>query len=253
MPFTVREFRDLVQLLEQRPEWRDELRRLVLTDELLALPQIVRELAEAQGRTEETVRTLAERMEQLARRVDSLAEAQARTEEAVRELSRHIDQLGRRIDVLVETQIKMGSDLEKLKGSDLERRYRERAPSYFRPLVQRGHTLTYDELYRVLDQAIARGQLSKREADEIELADAIVRGRSQEDEHPIYLVVEVSWGVGTEDVRRASERAALLSKAGTRAIPVVAGDWVTTAAEAMALSWKVWQVTDGHVVGPEPA
>ncbi len=232
MPFTVHEFRDLVQILEQRPEWREELRRLVLTEDLLGLPQIVRELAEAQGRTEETVRGLAE---------------------AVRELSRHIDQLGRRVDVLVETQIKMGSDLEKLKGSDLERRYRERAPSYFRPLVQRGHTLTYDALYRVLDQAIARGQLSQREADEIELADAIVRGRSQDDEQPVYLVVEVSWGVGTEDVRRASERAALLSKAGTRAIPVVAGDWVTTAAEAMALSWKVWQVTDGHVVAPEAA
>jgi hypothetical protein len=38
MAFTVEEFRDLLRILDERPEWRAELRRLVLTDELLALP-----------------------------------------------------------------------------------------------------------------------------------------------------------------------------------------------------------------------
>lgn len=47
MVFTVRDFHDLIELLEQRPEWRAELRRLVLTEELLALPQVVHELAKA--------------------------------------------------------------------------------------------------------------------------------------------------------------------------------------------------------------
>jgi len=36
MPFTADEFHDLVRLVEARPEWRVELRRLVLTDELLS-------------------------------------------------------------------------------------------------------------------------------------------------------------------------------------------------------------------------
>ena len=39
MSFTVEEFRDLVSVLKERPEWREELRRLVLTDELLSLPE----------------------------------------------------------------------------------------------------------------------------------------------------------------------------------------------------------------------
>ena len=46
MAFTVQEFRDLIQILEQHPEWRAELRRLVLTEELLTLPQIVRQLVD---------------------------------------------------------------------------------------------------------------------------------------------------------------------------------------------------------------
>ncbi len=60
MAFTVQEFHDLIQLLEQHPEWRTELRRLMLSEELMSLPQAVRELAEAQRRTEQRVTELAE-------------------------------------------------------------------------------------------------------------------------------------------------------------------------------------------------
>jgi hypothetical protein len=36
MAFSVEDFQDLIRLLQERPEWRADLRRLVLTDELLA-------------------------------------------------------------------------------------------------------------------------------------------------------------------------------------------------------------------------
>ena len=59
MTFTIADFHDLVVLLEKNPEWRAELRRMVLTEDILTLPEIVRqilqsvaELAEAQKRTE---------------------------------------------------------------------------------------------------------------------------------------------------------------------------------------------------------
>lgn len=53
MAFTVEDYHDLVQLLSERPEWRAELRKLLLPDKLLTLPDVVRALAEAQQRTEE--------------------------------------------------------------------------------------------------------------------------------------------------------------------------------------------------------
>ena len=49
MLFTVEEFRDLVRILEEKPEWRAELRRLVLTEELLSLPEQVAALAVVAG------------------------------------------------------------------------------------------------------------------------------------------------------------------------------------------------------------
>jgi ferritin-like metal-binding protein YciE len=84
MAFTVRDFRDLVELLEQHPEWRAELRRLVLTEELLALPQVVRELVEAQQRTEQRLEQTEQRLERLETTVQALADAMLRlTQQAV--------------------------------------------------------------------------------------------------------------------------------------------------------------------------
>lgn len=66
MAFGVEDFQDLVRLLEARPEWRVELRRLVLTDELLDLPAVVRELAEAQWRTQAALELLTVRVDAMS-------------------------------------------------------------------------------------------------------------------------------------------------------------------------------------------
>ena len=102
MAFTVQDFHDLVRLLAEHPEWRDELRRLVLAEDLLHLPRLVRELgeqtrclAEAQQRTETRLEALTTRVEALTERVDALAEAQRRTEarlEALAEAQQQTEQ-----------------------------------------------------------------------------------------------------------------------------------------------------------------
>jgi hypothetical protein len=63
MPFTVTDFHDLVRLLEEHSDWRTELRRVLLSQDLLDLPRAVQELAVAQRRTEEAITHLTERME----------------------------------------------------------------------------------------------------------------------------------------------------------------------------------------------
>jgi outer membrane murein-binding lipoprotein Lpp len=260
MAFTVSEFRDLIQLLEQHPTWREELRRWVLTEELLALPQMVRELADFQRQTETRMGQLAQHVDTLAQRVDTLAQQTAQLTTHVEAQAQRfdrlvirIDSLTQRMEQLAETQLRMGSDLEQLKGHNLEQRYRERAPAYFSRLLRRVHALSNDELVALLDAAVTQGQLSRDEADTVIQADVIVRGRRWEDGTEVYLVVEVSWGVGLHDVQRAVERAALLARLGTPSLPVVAGFWVTPEAQEPARVLRVWQVTDGRVTPPEVA
>ena len=229
MAFTIQDSHDLIGILEQHPEWRTELRRLVLTEELLALPKIIRDLAEAQQRTEQRVAELAVAQQRTEQRVAELAVAQQRTEQRIGRLQ---------------------DDMGDLKGIMLEERYYRRAGAYFSRLVRRSQAISSNELTVLLAEAVARGALSEEGADEIGWADVVVRGQRREDGTDLYLVVEVSWGVGASDVERAVRRAALLAQTGVQTLPVVAGDHIIDEAAELCRALRVWQVLDGRVIAP---
>jgi hypothetical protein len=264
MAFTVEEFRDLVRILEEHPEWRAELRRLVLTDELLTLPELVRDLVEAQRHTEEQVAALVEaqrhteeRVTALENRVAALIEAQQRTEAQVAALVEAQQRTDQQIAALTEAQLQtnyrldtLTNDMAEVKGIVLELRYRDRAYAYFAPLIRRTRVLSGDELDALLEGAIAQGQLSEAEADELLLADLLLRGRRRADNSEVYLVVEVSWKVDPYDVERSVRRAALMSRVEIPAVPVVAGREVLAEAANLADMLQVWQLTNGQAIPP---
>ncbi|RMF88062.1 MAG: hypothetical protein D6736_11385, partial [Nitrospinota bacterium] len=201
-------------------------------------------LAQAQETLTQRVDALAQAQETLTRRVDTLAQTQEALTQQVRQLTGQVERL-------VEVQTRMATDLERLKGSDLERRYREQAHAYFHRLIRRASVLSGERLALLLDEAVSRGELSEEEAEQILQADVVIQGRHRHTQQEVYVVVEVSWGVGIDDVERAAKRATLLSRLGLPTIPVVAGTWVTPDAAVVARTKKVWQVTDGRVESPE--
>jgi hypothetical protein len=205
MTFHVEDFRDLVRILEEKPEWRGELRRLVLTDELLALPE---EFAALHAETERRFAELAEALSILAR------------------------------------------DVAELKGDSLERRYRERAPAYLGRLVRRAHALSSEELAALVEEAVAEGRLTEDQADDLILADLVVRGRRRDDGREVFLVIEIYWGAGPDDVERAARRAEILSRLGAPAVAVVAGRTITADGARLAQRKQVWQITDGIATAP---
>ena len=131
----------------------------------------------------------------------------------------------------------------------LEQRYRTHAFAYLSRLVRRTHVLTEDELVALLEEAVA-GVLSEDGMDEIARADVVVRGQRRDGSGEVYLVVEVSWGVGPGDVERAVRRAALLGQTGLQTMPVVAGERITDEAAELARAMRAWQVLDGRVTAP---
>ncbi len=218
MAFTVRDYQDMVRLLSQHPEWQAELRRLLLADDFLALPTIVRDLAEAQVRTEV-------RLEALTARVEQLAEAQARTEIHLEQLTGMVGELW---------------------GENLERRHRERPFLYFRRLLSEPRVLSEEEVV-----AMIASKLSDEELDEVLAADVIVTGR-RPDGTAAYLVVEISQTVRVRDVERAVDRARLFAQAAkVTVLPVVAGQRIRSAAEEAALQAGVWRILDRRTYGPD--
>ncbi len=89
----VHDLHDLIRLLEQHPEWLTELRRLVLTDELLELPSLVRQLIESDQRIMERIaelvtvqQVLVETQRQHSQEIRELREIAQQNTEAIREL-----------------------------------------------------------------------------------------------------------------------------------------------------------------------
>lgn len=204
----IRDFHDVVRMLETHPEWRADLRRLILTDELLALPQ---EMAQ---------------------------------------LTSHVSRLTEQMATLTEVVQRVSVDVGRLKGDGLEVRYTLRSVPSITRAVRRPFSLSPGELDAMLEDAETRGMLSDAESEEIARADLVIRGKQRGTGTDVYLVIEISWGVGIEDVQRAAARTALLAKVGVHAIPAVAGEWVTPDAQQLAPGLGVWQFTPSRVVPP---
>jgi len=114
MAITVQDVQDLIRLLREHPDWRAEMERALLGEEFLSLPQIVRELAESQKRTEARVQELAESQKRTEARVQELAEAQKRTEARVQELAEAQKRTEARVQELVEAQKRTEARMDQL-------------------------------------------------------------------------------------------------------------------------------------------
>jgi len=131
MPFTVNDLQDLTRILIERPEWLSEVRRIVLTNELLAMPSLIQELAEIQQRAEVEQAEFRKRVEaelaELRRYVDKrfaeLVEAQQRAEVEQAEFRKRVEaelaELRRYVDMrfaeLAEAQQRVEAELAELR------------------------------------------------------------------------------------------------------------------------------------------
>ncbi|MEX0783407.1 MAG: hypothetical protein WD557_12210 [Dehalococcoidia bacterium] len=190
MAFTVNDLGDLLKLLRERPEWREEVRREVLGDELLALPELVRQNS-----------------------ID------------IQKLTESMDQLTEAVNKLVTWSGITDARLARMSGYVLELWYRDH-PGLL-GLLHRLRRIRVPELAALdlLEDAVDAGLVSEDEFGAIYRADLIIAGRegSGDAAHDAMLAVEVSSKINMYDVRRAEERAAILRKAGYAAHPVVAG------------------------------
>jgi len=271
MRFTVEEFRDLVRVLEEHPEWRSELRRVLLTDELLKLPQVVSRLAEEQhalaaqvrqlaeeqralAGEQQTltaqVRQLAEEQRALAAQVRQLAEGQRALAEEQQALTAQVRQLAedqRALTAQVRQLTQKVDDLVTWQRGEAGRREGER---YERMTVKRGPVLFSGGMGGSTDNPVVQRRLVRwlkpifesdrflEPEEDPTLADLIWWKGNR------VAVVEISLKVNGRDVLRASRRAEVLSSIGVNAFPVVIGeDWAGSAAKAMAEERRVeWMI-----------
>jgi chromosome segregation ATPase len=196
------------------------------TEEQLAkLSARVDELAEAQKRTEARLEALAARVQELTEAQKGMEERLQKLEAIVAELVEQTKEL-RLISVqLVSRTDALADRTDWLLGDALERRFRERAPSYFQRLLRRLRVFSQERLANLLDDAAEEGRITEEEREALLRADLVAEGKR--DGEPVALLAEVSFKVDRYDVERAAERAKMLEKVlGVAVIPAVGGAFV---------------------------
>ena len=233
MTTPINSFQDILDAMERDPALRDALRRYILTDEVLALPAQVKALTEAVEALVNESRELRTGQEQLRADVGELRADVADLRAGQEELRTNVG--------------RMGGDVSRLLGTNYEGKATVAAPRLARRIlglanptvVGRGWANNLVLPLPEADQAAENGDITWEEADDLVLADVVVRATG-EDGSFVYVVAEISITVQERDRVRAHRRAALLEKAtGVPTIPVVIGIEEDAPAEGTAVAF--WQ------------
>lgn len=226
MAFTVVDFQDLLKLLSDHPEWRTQLRPLVLGEEVLAIPSHMDRVEAALDRLTGHVDDLTVRLDRLTGHVDDLTGRLDRLTGEVRELTTAVSQLVSRMD---HTDGRLGN----LQGAMLELQFERNLGNWLREWVRRPRKVFVDELSR-LDEAVERGLVAEAEVSQVAWSDAVVRAQDASTQDEVILSVELSTTVNEDDVERASARATVLRRAGYDGRGFVTGHSISTRARELA-------------------
>ena len=196
---------DVIRWIQEDPEAKDELRRTLLTEELLNLPQRFDRLVDL---VEQNSRDIA-RLYELAERNTRLAEQNSR------DIARLVDDLHSLVKI-VEQQ---GQDIGMLKRLALESALQGRAISLLsgrfklrRGRVMRGPVMLEvnhefeDAVYAATDAGI----ITEEQNDRILNTDLVARALDRATGNVVYVAAEASFTIEPGDMRRAHETARAL-------------------------------------------
>jgi hypothetical protein len=198
--YKISNFADLMQALRENPEWLEELRRMLLTQELLELPK---KFENFRHRVEERFDTLEKEVQEVKKKADAIEK-------------------------------KLDKDVWPLKGMWLEMKVKGNILSFFSEYLFDAKAVDQEEINKALSLAMKKGIISKEERADVLRLDLIIEGTLLSTEEPVLLAVEVSYTIDDFDVQRAINRAKILEKVmGRKVLPAVVGYKITKKAQSL--------------------
>ena len=202
---------DMIRAMRENPEARDALRREILTEELLTLPQRLADLVAVVTRQGQDIEALKEDMSILKEDVSVLKED---------------------VSVLKEDVLK--NDVGYLKGRSLEATLQGSIVPFLsdRLELRRGVVVRGPTLYAVshafedeIEDASERGAISRDQRERVYGTDLIVRARSRATGETVFVAVEASFTIDDDDIDRAGKTADALRKVfpDVKVVPTVYG------------------------------
>ena len=215
---------DLLRLLRDDSEFKEEVRRIILTEELLNVTPRLDRIEGTLLHLTNTVGELTNTVGELTNTVGELTNKMGELTNTVGELT---DLLG---DVKGDTvELKLEKSIVPILSTRLELRRGS--------LVKGGApTAAAHEFEDAIYDAYEEGKLTQRERSRVNDTDAIVRAVNRISKCPVYVAVEASYAIDDEDVKRAHRTAEILARVFTDAevVPVVYGKTIDSLASTAA-------------------
>ena len=220
-------FQDILNALSRNPELKEQMRQHLQDEELRNLPQTVARLEQAVAELTVIVQGIAQRQERTETDVAELKDGQARLEAGqvrhdadIAELKDGQARLEAGQARLEDNQRRMQSDINRLSGSEYERRVaRTLGRNSLRhfgigngQLVQSITIPNNNHIPDLMDHACNEGLIQTHEADDAEQADIVIHGQNSANQ-PAYVSIEASVTVESRDIVKAHERADIISRA----------------------------------------
>ena len=218
----------MLQFIRKDDDLRQELRKEILTEELLQLPIRLTQFEQAVGeRFDKLDHDMTEIRSGVAELKGSVAELKGNVDELkgdVDELKGDVDELkGGQARIFGHTSHLMGNAYETSAIEQSRRRIRRLLGMEKATIVHASRRPSDDFENEVLLPAIRQGRISRQQADQLEDADVIIRCEDP-DGSLVYAVAEISMTVQNHDRARASERAHILNLAtGLRTLAYTVG------------------------------
>ena len=251
---TVNDISDLVRILRDNPEWLHAIRELVLTEELIRLPETVARLTETVQElardTNDQFRIVNARLGRLETDVAELKSGQERLEAGQERLEADVAELKSGQERLEGEQARtnrrldqMGNQINELRGHVFEITAARRiTPAVIQQMglyhcdtiVGPGIPLAQERIAHIR-QAELDGAIERSSDQEIAAIDLLLHGRQDADNALVWVVVEASVRIDEHDIARARRRADILAAVYHEpAVAVVVGESIDVRDQARA-------------------
>lgn len=214
---TINTMEDLIQVLDEHPEWLETLRARLLTRELLELPN------------------------SLAMFAAEMREFKAQVDRFVAATNSRFDSVDARLDGHDAMFKRITDDLGQLKGAHARNAALENAAIIARDLgLRRTKSLSQEELLDLIDAADT-ANVSVDDLRSFRVADLIMEAAA-EDGEICYVAVEISYTANGRDTKRAIRNAEFMTRfTGKRSFAVVSGlhrdDRIQSSIESGEVFW----------------
>lgn len=228
-----------LQAIREDQGFREEARALLLTPEVLNLPEQMAALTARVDRfimAQEAINAAQQEINQAVEiRLSRLEEQVVNLTTQVANLTTQVANLTAQVSKLTERVDDLTTQVGHLQGSDLEFRVQGRIHSLIhRHLKFRGSQVLKSQsvhpsqsFYNFLYDAVDRNRITDDDIVQILATDLVLRARLPDSTEQVYVAVEVSRTVGNDDITRARERADLLAAAaGAQGRAVVIGTFI---------------------------